>query len=63
MRLQKAIDGRLVTYHRCDTCWDIVDNDDYMGTEDNTMCLKCFNRMWNKEKKPVAATQPTKSHE
>lgn len=56
MKLQKMIDGRMITYHRCDSCGQICENDDYMGDDDNTMCIDCWNKIRARKQNEPAAS-------
>lgn len=55
----KNEDGSLhkFTFHRCNTCWQICENDDYMGDDNDTMCIDCFNRIYSNQLKIVAGKE------
>lgn len=53
----KAEDGtlRVRRFHRCDTCGEICENDDYLGDDEDTMCIPCWNKL-KKMEQPAAGT-------
>ena len=54
----KAEDGtlRVKRYHICDSCGEICENDDFMGTDEETMCIPCWNKYLVKKEQSAAAT-------